>query len=59
MLNTVLRDGMINDIYYNSSTQKHKMKPSELNSHGIKKFRGKQSQVNMLNSLFCVSDIVS
>lgn len=37
MLNTVLRDGMINDSYYNFSTQKHKMKPAELNSHGIKK----------------------
>lgn len=60
MLNTVLRDGMINGIYCNSPTQKHKMKPAELNSRGIlKKFRGKQSQVDMCNSLLCVSDIVS
>lgn len=60
MLNTVLRDGMINDIYYNSPTQKHKMKLAESNSCGIKKkIRDKQSQVNMLNSLLCVSDTVS
>lgn len=56
VMSTVPNDGTINGSYYNSSTQKAQNEVHRIKLTWNKKFRDKQSQVNMLNSPLCESD---